>query len=194
MNQASFSTSLLLFFFQICVESKVQILWVGESNWKEISLFQLLSNVKTRFDIFSIFCGLLRISELYPTLPRDVQSEILNSRKGAKSRQIGPVIISRIFCCKKKEAHQPVRMCLIGFQKPCWYSSNLRGQCSDRYSTTIAALHYYCTVQCKVQVFWKDLKNLKKISYFFWHYWVVTLDWRHFCCYIFWQWWKIKGS
>ena len=53
-------------------------------------------------DFFSKICGLLRMSELYPTLPRDVQSEILNSRKGAKSRQIGPVIISRIFCCKKR--------------------------------------------------------------------------------------------
>ena len=150
--------------FQICVVGKVQILWEGLAIEKKISLFfnYILSNVKTRCDVFSIFCGLLRISEIYPTLPGDVQSEILNSQKGAKSRQIGPVIISRIFCCKKKEAHQLVRMCLIGFQKPCWYSSNLRGQCSDRYSTTIAALHYYCTVQCKVQDFWKDLKNLKK--------------------------------
>jgi hypothetical protein len=67
-----------------------------------MSFFELLSNVKTMWDIFSIFRSLLRISELYPTLPGDVQSEILNSQKGAKSRQIGPVIISRIFCCKKK--------------------------------------------------------------------------------------------
>ena len=46
---------------------KVQILWVGQKNLKKSpNLFwnYILGNVKTKWEIFSIFCGLLKTSEL----------------------------------------------------------------------------------------------------------------------------------
>ena len=49
---------------------KVQILWEGHRILKKIPRFILksISNIKTKREIFSNFCGLLNISELYSAL------------------------------------------------------------------------------------------------------------------------------
>ena len=60
---------------------KVQILWVGQKNLKKSpNLFwnYILGNVKTKWEIFSIFCDLLKTSELNHQLRFRSSFSVLN--------------------------------------------------------------------------------------------------------------------